>query len=305
MSADQNALSDEIGSVQIVPPKEPKPKVSKYTVNVAYENSITTSIIVITIIIIGVFMVWLLILIFNDTPPTTLAPCLPDKCATNIFSGVKRCPPPGESISYNTDVEVCNSRFVCDNAVTPLAVQLDGSTSVDGICPTNVECRCVQTGVNTVPTYITNTFSGVNGNPYTSLANQRLTFTQTLTPSLSTITNVTTEFYGVPSTWLARSSPGCVQLPAVIDFKADSNQREILKNCFNDINPCLQGALALVPSSASLGVNQRDMNSMAYSCVRAKPCVEQEGLEGNPRNYILFRDYLSGDFLCYNVNDID
>ncbi len=293
-----------IGTEWVNPPKEIKPDTPKYTVEVAYQNSLTTAVIVIAIIIIFVFIVWLMILVFSDTPPATLAPCLPDKCATNIISGVKRCPPPGESINYNTDIEVCNSRFVCDSSITPLAQQLDGSTSTTGVCPKNVECRCLTSGSNSIPTYVVSTFTGVNGNPYTSLSNQRLTFTQNLIPPLSVIPNVTTDFFAAPSTWLARSSPGCVQMPAVIDFTGTGadNQREILKNCFNDINPCLQGSLSYIPSSGAQSITSRDLNSMSFACVRSQPCVKQ--IENNGRDFILIRDYLSGDFLCYNVDDI-
>ncbi len=297
-----------VGSEWIDPPEVPEPDIPTYTIEVAYNNSITTAIIVISIIIIGSFIVWLLILVFNDIPPATLGQCLPDKCATNITSGVKRCPPPGESTTYILGIEVCNSRFVCDNSVTPLSEQLDGSTNITGICPSNVECRCLRNGANTIPTYIVSTFSGVNGNPYTSLSNQRLTFTQSLIPSLTQLPNVTTEFFAVPSTWLARSSPGCGEIPVVIDFSqtgptGGDYQRDILKTCFNDINPCLQGSLSFIPASSTLEVTARDLNSMAYSCVKSQTCKKQFGEEGRDR--ILIRDFLSGEFLCYNVDDIN
>jgi len=296
--------SDDIGSVSLHPPKEVKPKAKTYDVEVAYSNSITAAIIVLTVVIIGSFIIYLLILVFNDVPPATIAECLPDRCATNIVSGVKRCPPPGESITYNTDIEVCNSRFVCDSSVTPLAVQLDGSTNIDGICPNDVECRCLTSGNNTVPTYIVSTYKGINGNPYTSLANQRLTFTQDLIPPLTEIPNITSDFYSTPSTWLARSSPGCFDFPISINFESSSadTQRESLKKCFNDINPCLQGALAYIPTNESQQINSNQLNFMGLSCVRAKPCISQ--LDNDGRNYILIRDYLSGEFLCYNVDDM-
>ena len=287
----------------------PEVKNPTYTIEIAYENSITTVIIIITIILIGSFMIWLIILIIADTPPATLAPCLPDQCATNIFSGVKNCPPPGESLEYNTDIEVCNSRFFCDNAFTPLAEQLDGSTNTLGVCPANVECRCLISAENIIPSYVVTTFRGINGNPYTALASQRLTFVQTLVPPLTQIPNITSEFFSVPSTWLAISSSGCSNLPIPIDFTGETGiqQRKALKACFNDINPCLQGALSFIPNVEAQSINSRELNNMTYSCVRAQTCLNsfaQDNNEGG-RDHILIRDFLSGEFLCYNVDDIE
>ena len=102
--------------------------------------------------------------------------CAPSQCATNIYSGTKKCPDNGSVISIDPETEVCNSPFTCEDPKTPYALLSDGSTSLDGVCDDGVTCRCLQRP--RCPYYVTSFFRATNGNPYQSIDNQRISFRQ-------------------------------------------------------------------------------------------------------------------------------
>src|SRR5436853_7041002 len=80
----------------------------------------------------------------SDRRVETTFACAPGQCATNLVSGFKTCPTdPNASINVNPAVSVCNGRFVCDNPLTPNALQSDLSTNLNGICEQGVECPCL------------------------------------------------------------------------------------------------------------------------------------------------------------------
>src|SRR5205814_1019420 len=132
--------------------------------------------------------------------------------------------------------------FICDNPLTPFALQSDQSTNINGICQPNVQCRCMRNPQ--CPEYIQTLFSTINGNPYTSINTQRVAFVQSntftdLSGTASTQTpiiyqNPATSFCTIPLAWTNRSQPGC-------GFASDMNATTITQ-CMNSPasqNPCL------------------------------------------------------------------
>ena len=103
--------------------------------------------------------------------------CAPGQCATNIYSGEKRCPNEQDIVaSIDPSIEVCNSPFACENILTPYAIQSDGSTSLTGLCDVDVQCKCVQRP--RCASYITSYFESVNGNPNLPIDSQRIVYRQ-------------------------------------------------------------------------------------------------------------------------------
>ncbi|SHO33284.1 Hypothetical protein BQ3484_216 [Cedratvirus A11] len=92
--------------------------------------------------------------------------CPTDECATNIFNGVKRCPPSGGQINLRGGIEVCNPAFSCRGS-TPYALQEDGGTSSSGLCPPGVTCPCFRTPF--CPDYVSAFFTVTGASPYENL----------------------------------------------------------------------------------------------------------------------------------------
>lgn len=208
-------------------------------------------ILVISILII--FFVY--IIVVGDFQQQVRIDCSPGQCVTNIYSGIKTCPSNNEDImSINPSIEVCNSPFVCDNPITPFAVQSDGSTNIDGICPTGVRCRCVRRQF--CAEYVTAYFTAVNGNPYQPISDQRITFEQIpyynnaagnfdQTPPLSPGDN---DFCAVPREWV---------------------QQERLYP-----SNCLRGVLAYIPQNPST-FSRTDLDTTPLSCVIGPQCPSE------------------------------
>ena len=212
--------------------------------------------------------------------------CVPGQCATNLQSGFKTCPlNPSESLTVDPAQDVCNSPFVCDNPLTPFAVQSDGSTNINGVCEPNVQCPCLR--VSQCPDYILSVFTISNGNPYQGLAGQRITFPQESTYVSSTsgvstdqppiqFTNPATTFCAAPLAFLPLSNPGCNFVSA-----PDGNSMtysDVLicmganRGCSGLLtNPCLQGTLAILSDSPDT-LTRADITSVQYACVRGESC---------------------------------
>lgn len=208
--------------------------------------------------------------------------CPEGQCATNIMSGFKTCPLGNERLVINPAESVCNSKYVCDNPLTPFAEQSDQSTNMFGACEINTECPCLR--ISQCPDYILSVFTTSNGDPYRSFTDQRITFPQKTTyitgsgessdqPPIR-IPNVGTEFCTAPLSWLPLSTPGC-------NFVSDSNgmtYQELLicmgliSNCNNvEASPCMQGVLAFVTDQPD-SIRQGNINSFQVGCVRGEPC---------------------------------
>lgn len=208
--------------------------------------------------------------------------CAPGQCATNLMSGFKTClADTNASISVNVSESVCNSRFLCDNPLTPNAILSDQSTSISGVCDPGVECGCLAT--SQCANYITSAFTTSTGNPFVNLNGQRITFPQ-ISTSVNSVNGVvtdnsplqfsnTTTFCSAPISWLPLSNPGCNFVNAT-----EINYQDIVlcmgaaSGCSGlDNNPCLQGTLAFLSSNPD-SLNQRNIATTQVACVRGLPC---------------------------------
>lgn len=215
------------------------------------------------VIIVSIFLIALASVYFIGLAATTRGlsatplslTCPPSQCATNVYNGEKVCPAPGATIEH-APFEVCNSRELCDNNITPYAVMPDGSTRSSGICETGQPCRCVS-GPR-CPEYILTTWNTTNGNPYTSLRDQSIVFVQRTAPPPISYVNALTTFCAVPPTWLSRSTPGC-------EIGVD------IKTCVTK-NPCLTGVLAYLPGPDGVVT----YSTTPVACVRGTPCTDNK-----------------------------
>lgn len=252
----------------------------------------------IVLIVFIAFIGWILYLLissgFKTTSPgnsvasdkrgTTSIVCAPGQCATDLFSGFKTCPAENISITVNPSKAVCNSRFVCDNPLTPFAVQSDNSTNINGICEPNTECPCI--AVSQCPEFIVSVFTTSNGNPYTSFSGQRLVFPQkssyvstngtpSTTPPLQ-FNNPATTFCAAPLAWLPLSNPGCNFISAA---NGNSMTYDDLVLCSGAISgcsgfnssPCLQGILAAISNNPD-NLTQQNITTTQFACVNGTPC---------------------------------
>lgn len=219
----------------------------------------------------------------NDNRSNFNIICGAGQCSTNIQSGFKTCPiNDQQSIAVDPSREVCNSRFVCDNPLTPYAVQSDGSTNINGVCEPNTECPCVNNF--RCPNYILSVFTTSNGNPYQSLSGQRITFPQnsayisssgtpTDLPPIQ-FTNPSTTFCLAPPAWLPLSNPGCnfvsgtnnITYSDILYCMGGSNGCSGLNS-----NPCLQGTLAFITDNPD-SLRQSNIATSQLGCARGNPC---------------------------------
>ena len=220
----------------------------------------------------------------SDNRTQTSIICPAGQCATNLQSGFKTCPVEDVPLAIDPTQSVCNSRFICDNPLTPYALQSDQSTDINGICEPNVECPCLS--VAQCADYILSAFTTSNGNPYQALPGQRVTFPQESayvstngaesdTPPIK-ITNPALTFCSASLAFLPLSNPGCNFVSAP---DGNSMTLEELELCmglpsgcsglFGD--PCLQGTLAILSSNPDT-VNAQNITTAQYACVRGEPC---------------------------------
>lgn len=180
--------------------------------------------------------------------------CPAGECATNVFTGSKRCPESFEvPVAASLPLEVCNPRFSCSDPATPYAINSDGSTNASGLCENDplgnpIACRCQRYA--SCPVYIRSVFSTYAGNPYNDLDSQRVMLRQT-TATLGaggelsipmTITDPANQFCTIPQPWLVRAVP----------------------------NACLRGTAAyIVPD-----VENFDPQAANVGCVDGVPCPE-------------------------------
>lgn len=203
--------------------------------------------------------------VFVTRDSSVLVTCPTGQCATNLYSGEKRCPDPSSQVVADTLVEVCSSATICNNNSLPYAVQSDGSTNQDGICEPGVSCRCVANVQ--CSEYITSYFETVNGNPYVALSGQRTIFAQYQDGDTTPIVldNPFTQFCTVPYQWLSRSSPGCPDGLSVTDCMGGPN------GCDGNLyNPCLTGTLAFITDNSD-NFNLSMVDKTPLACVRGNP----------------------------------
>lgn len=249
----------------------------------------------IVLIVLIIFIGWMLYLLvssgFTSVIRTTrqgltgstgavLLSCNAGQCATDLYTGFKICPEKEDDIvQINPGYQVCNSRYICDNPLTPYAVQSDGSTNIYGICEHKTECPCVNNF--RCARYIQSAFTTNGGNPYQSVTSQRMSFPQTNTfvGSNNVISTDPPIQFSDPSTtfctaslqWLTFANPGC-GFTGTLDAQTLTVCMGLPLAC-NGVtgNPCLQGTLAIISNNLER-VTTQNLNSLQYGCVSGLPC---------------------------------
>lgn len=76
--------------------------------------------------------------------PQVVQRCVPGLCKFNVFSGVKTCPNPGDTVGVQLleGNEFCTSANYCQQPKYQCAVNLDQTLNCDGECD-HPDCRCV------------------------------------------------------------------------------------------------------------------------------------------------------------------
>lgn len=221
--------------------------------------------VILIVIVIVLFIIAMTVLASGQgTRGGNVLSCPPNQCATDLKSGIKRCPQEGQSMSYNPGIEVCNSATLCDNPLTPFAQRSDKSTDSSGICPLINDgytargsvCPCLRKAQ--CADYVTATFNTRNGDPYTTLQGQRIAFFQTVGTNPLTLGNAVTDFCQVPIAWLNRAIPGCSNINEV--------NASTFSSCLQSSNHCLTGTLAIIPQQ---GIS---LLRSPVACVRGTSC---------------------------------
>ncbi len=234
---------------------------------------------IIILIVILIIVSFLFFLVFNSrkapsvsSNDTVKLTCNPGECATNIFTGIKRClDSETQEIEIDPGIEVCNSRFFCENPKTPFAVQSDQSTNSEGLCQTDVICRCVQNPQ--CAEHVTAYFQVDNGTIFQPNQTQRVFFKQT-----SSYTDLAGDFRTDAPFHLPDPDNSFCELSLV------SVDRIFPITKVND--PCVYGVLAFVPEDPETFDGTQET---PISCVRGKPC---------PANQIPFFDTRSNEVAC-------
>lgn len=214
----------------------------------------------------------------TSQPQLGVLRCPTNQCATSLVTGNKRCPPEGLQIEYTAGFEVCNSKFACENRLTPYAGQSDGSAILSGVCQDNIECPCFS-GM-ACPNYITSVFTSSDGNVVNPLGGQRISFPQILSTNISgnrvKLNNPALNFCTVPISWLPISNPGCGFVPGGFTNNMNYDELKIcmgqIRGCDNSFNsPCLSGTLAVISSDPD-SLTQANVIYQQMGCVAGEPC---------------------------------
>jgi len=194
-------------------------------------------------------------------PITNVLTCPPGECLTNVYNGIKTCPPTNtETISGDYQVNVCNPPHGCTSPRTPYAVKPDQSTDLAGVCVSNDICRC--TNRPQCAEYILSYFSYENGNPFLGVtefipfstdpfAGQRVVF-----PSVTTGTDILGQIQREPPLQYNNPVSAFCAIPPAWLPRAVS---------------CPRGTLAYLPLDPS-AFDRGQLNITPLACVRGSAC---------------------------------
>jgi len=217
--------------------------------------------------------------------------CQAGQCATNLVTGEKRCDIDiNNELLYNQATEVCNSQYYCDNALTPYALQSDGSTNVNGVCEKDVACRCVDT--QSCPIYSTTLFQMKNGSAYTGTS-----YNITQTPVIdggnygtvsSKLSNNNTQFCKINASTLNSLTPN------TCDFTGVPTLKEVY-GCISN-NFCTVGVPAYIVSGKSISDFNSDLDYNYYplTCVLGSQC---------PANMLPVWNLQTGSITCVSCQN--
>ncbi len=251
------------------------------------EKGEVISIYIIALIMIIVFLIfWCWIAyIYTAQPPTgqLLISCLPGQCGTNMFNGEKRCPESDlDVILIDPGYEVCNSKYACENPLTPYAVLADGSTNAAGVCEPNTICRCLN--YSTCGDQVSTLFQVINGNLYSTQPGTRFTFQQIpMTTDFgagnASYLDSAINYCSIKASSLNKLSPGSCTFSDT-DFANSSGTVLVATNCINE-NPCVRGVMVFNTSNPSNleinGVGLAEVLSIPVTCVNETISCDTEG----------------------------
>lgn len=217
---------------------------------------------IVSLVIIVLFLIWAIWHYYQQKGSTInfnnqAFYCPTGQCATNIYSGVKRCPDTSQqAIQLNPGLEVCNAPNVCLDPQTPYALDANFGTNITGQCTIN-QCQCLNQAQ--CPNYITAYLQSNEGQPWEPLTSSRFNLIQQTSiidnagyvinqpPYSFPLDGIT--FCTIPIQWLERLYP--------IQCKAGT-----------------LAALSPNPSQATLD----NIAELPFGCVLGSPC----GLSGTP-----------------------
>lgn len=222
------------------------------------------------IIFILIFWIWIMSTIRNNLPSNTYyLQCPVGQCPTNFINGEKRCLE-DENIAavYDPAYEVCNSRYTCENSMTKYAVQEDGSTDINGICPVGSICRCLPKPLCASSTIVT--FSSQNGvlsgglspgDPGSTSVIQNAHRVQGNTGISLGLDNSNTQYCTISPIYMNRMIPRT----DVCNFSLNPSFNDVI-NCVKS-NPCTMGILAYKPS---------DINTFSFKNPNKTPNIDTQ-----------------------------
>ena len=174
-------------------------------------------------------------------------------CATNIMTGIKRCPESVDnSISYQVGLEVCNPKYSCTDKSTPYALNSTGEVNISGKCESDFfPCKCVN--YISAPYYSTVYFKMENGSAYQKTPEYE-NYTLTQLPINSAISNPgraqfsiddpSSEFFKINPAYVRRITNACNFYDNTLtDITSEPTPFSMLK-CIGDNNPCIQGQMS-------------------------------------------------------------
>lgn len=267
--------------------------------------------VIIAIILIFFLLVWIIILFYikkGITNDSVYLQCIPGECATNIYTGEKLCPEnTTDMILIDPSYQVCNSRYTCNNPITPFALNTDGSTNSNGVCENGQICRCLRTASCASDNLVL--FNMINGTVYQGNPNASRAIFQQIPVSAQgenntiTFSDPNTQFCAMKAYHLNRIAPGGCTF-------ADPNNVTLLElqKCMND-NPCMVGQIAFYPENPDNFI----LNNQTYNAIYNIPvaCVPQitntTGHISNPckdteiDTTVPVYDKRSGRIFCYNT----
>jgi hypothetical protein len=235
----------------------------------------TYILIAVSFILFILFWCWVFWTIFKNPPQKkTFFQCLPGQCVTDILLGDKNCPVANEMLLYDPEYQVCNSKYTCENSVTPYALTSNGGTNELGVCDPGVTCKCLrfpQCPIDNIVLFnLVNLGSSGTGSIYTQIPieNQGNAGNPPLTYNSNN-----TQYCAIKVIHLNRLSPGGCRFKDPENIKLSE-----LQECFR-LNPCTIGALSFYPKNVdSFHLSRDDKQALTTIPVACVPAINYTGL---------------------------